>query len=393
MAGSIIAPNANMGVAGTPQAQTSQQTGGSAPFIRYARTASRTGYSYNNTSPFGISAITNPLAQAPGYLRYLNLTTAVSGNGGTGGVGAPDAPYNYFGYILFRDPWGTPILMGDGYRLLYLLRLYSGMAGLLASANTASLPSWSAIAATGAFQFRSTLPLEGARGYGVISIGSASLLPTLQLSTSASGTVYSTAPSALPNGVQLQVDESYYDVDPNNPVSPPGNGTTFQTSVITGNQQFSPNSSVKVQLPRTGGYLTSLILDVRDATGSRVDVWNSTGRVQLYIDGVPRFDESYAEMEDRIFELSGGTNSASRPAGVNVYDFKESLAQLNLGLLDTLETSLQTTSGTQLEIQMTPWGNPPTNANGVTPTAPFTLNATIVQIVPAGPLQRGLEEI
>lgn len=383
MPGSLMAPNASIGAAGRslPQATNSQQPS-QGPFIRYARPANRVGYQYvSPANPFG-QLITNPLPQAPGYLRYLNVTTSMQGNAGTGGSAAADAPYNFYTFVMLKDAWGTPLIIGDGFRILYLITKYAGMAGLFSAATISNLPSWSAIAATGAFIFRSRLALEGVTGYGVISVGSASLLPTLQLNTNSESAVYSVNPSVAPGPVTVSVDEAFYDVDPNNPVQPPGNGSTFQASVITGNQQFSAASASRVQLPRTGGYLTVVILDVRDSTGARQDVWNALGRIQLYIDGVPRFDESFQEMEDRMFEESAGV---VRDTGVNVYQFKNSLSQVQLGLLDTLETTLQTTSGSQLEVQMAPWGS------GGTP--PYTLSATLVQLVPAGPVQQGLNEV
>lgn len=386
MPGQLLAPNAAIGSAGRPLPQTTQNQTAQGPFIRYARPANRIGYvAVTPANPFG-AVITNPLAQAPGYLRYLNVTTAMQGNAGTGGVGAADSPYNYWAFIMFKDAWGTPLIIGDGYRILYLLTKYAGMAGLFLAANIQNLPSWTAVAATGAFQFRARLPLEGATGYGVVSVGSASLLPTLQLNSNAEAVVYSTNPSVAPGPATVTVDEAFYDVDPNNPVQPPGNGSTFQTSVITGNQQFGANSNARVQLPRTGGYLTTVILDVRDTTLARQDVWaNSTvpnARIQLYIDGVPRYDESFYEAQDRMYEVTGGV---ARDTGILVYSFKDSLSQLQLGLFDTLETTLQTTSGSQLEVQMATWGS------GGTP--PYILSATIVQLVPAGPVMQGLNEV
>src|SRR5215469_6563265 len=383
MPGQLMAPNAAMGSAGRPLPQaTNQQQAGNGPFIRYARPANRVGYQYvSPANPFG-QLITNPLPQAPGYLRYLNITTQMQGNAGTGGVAAADAPTNFYTFVMFKDAWGTPLVIGDGYRIFYLITKYAGMAGLFSAATLANLPSWSAVAATGAFSWRARIALEGVTGYGVVSIGSASLLPTLQLNTGASTALFSTAPSVAPGPVTVSVDEAFYDVDPNNPVQPPGNGSTFQASVITGNQNFGSGSASRVQLPRTGGYLTVVILDVRDANNARQDVWNSTGRIQLYIDGVPRFDESFGEAVDRMFEESAGV---VRDTGILVYSFKNSLSQVQLGLLDTLETSLQTTSGSQLEVQMAPWGS------GGTP--PYTLSATLVQLVPAGPIMQGLNEV
>src|SRR5205807_2671295 len=139
---------------------------------------------------------------------------------------------------------------------------------------------------TGAYAFHSYLPLEATKGYGVMSIGNASVLPTLALNLNAAATVLSGTLTTL-GALTLTVDEEYYDVDPANPVEPPGLGSTVQWTVIQGNQTVPSNATSRIQLPRTGGYLTTLILEVRDTTGARTDnVWNLAGRVRLYIDGV-----------------------------------------------------------------------------------------------------------
>jgi len=225
------------------------------------------------------------------------------------------------------------------------------------------------------------IPLEGTKGYGVVSIGNSSVMPSLTMALASGATVLSGTLTSL-GTIAVTVDEFYYDIDPTMPVEPPGNGSTFQVSVVVGNQSIGAASSTRVQLPRTGGYLTSLILVARDANGVRQDIWNSTGRIRVYIDGVPRFDETFLQAQDRMFAMTNGT---ARDTGVIAYPmFKTSLAQISLGLLDTLEQALQTNPGTLVEVEMTPWGS------GGTP--PYQLQAVISQLVPAGPIAQGLPE-
>jgi hypothetical protein len=193
--------------------------------------------------------------------------------------------------------------------------------------------------------------------------------------------VFSTQPTGVPTMTTV-VDEFYYDIDPSNPAQPPGNGSTFQTAVVQAAQTIGSAASTRVQLPRTGGYLTSLILILRDNTGARVDAFNSTGRLRIYIDGVPRFDETFNQMQDRMF---GMTNGTPRDSGVAAYSFKLSASQLNLGYFDTLEQALQTNPGTLIEVEMTPWGT--------ISSAPGTLYAVVTQLVPAGPIAQGLPEV
>lgn len=380
MPSAYITANPANGNVGRPQPQTTQEASGGPP-IRYMRSAQRPGYTYVSSSPFGVN-ITNTVPSAPGYLRAFNLLTVVPGNSGTGGVLAADAPYNFWNFIQLKDPWGTPLLTGDGYSLLYLLRKYAGQSeGLWNASNPANLPSYSSTAASGAFTFRTELPLEGTKGYGVLSIGDASLLPTLQLTSAASTAVYSTAPSTLPASLTATVDEDYYMVDPNNAVEPYGNGSTFQTQVTQANQSIAQSSSTRVQLPRTAGYLTSAIFVLRDTTNTREDGWNSSGRIRMYIDGVPRFDELFNQAIDRMYEF----NQIARDTGVIAYSFKDSLNQVNLGLLDSLESAMQTQPGTLIEMEMTPWGS-----GG---TGNYNLYAIMTQLVPFGQPAQGLPEV
>lgn len=392
----MMAPQPGIGAAGRPQPQTTNAAAGSGPFLRYARAASRPGYNVSGTA-FG-GQITQALAAAPGYLRWLDITIVSSGGSSAAAVASADSTAsgvaNALQLIQFKDPWGTPLLTGDGFSLCYLLNKYAGQGfSSLYPANTATqLPNYSAIATTGNFTTHLMLPVEGTKGYGVVSIGNSSVLPSLLLSygavTASPFGIFSTAPTATVPTLQTIVDEFYYDVDPSNPVEPPGNGSTFQTAVVQGNQTIGSAASTRVQLPRTGGYLTSLILVLRDSASLRTaDTagvgWNSTtGRIRIYVDGVPRFDETFIQATDRMYSQTNGT---PRDTGVMAYGFKNSLSQLNLGYLDTLEQALQTNPGTLIEVEMTPWGT--------ISSSPGTLYAIITQLVPSGPIAQGLPEV
>lgn len=375
----VYAGNPSIGAAGRPQPQTTQEQS-AGPFIRHARPASRPGYTVNPA--FG-GQVTQPLVAAPGYLRQLHAVIVASGGTLTTGALAADAPANLFSFVNLKDPWGTPVFTGPGYELLELVPKYSGQAGLFGFADPTSLPSFSTtgIGTTGAFTFHTFMPLEAVKGYCVMSIGNASVLPTLALNLNTAGTVYTGTVTTAPS-LSLTIDEEYYDVDPAMPVEPPGLGSTLQWTVIQGNQNVPSAQTTRIQLPRTGGYLTTLVLEVRDSTGVRVDTaWTAAGRVRLYIDGVPYRDETFNEIQDR---MAIQFVNSSRPAGVIAYTFKDSMAQASLGLLDTLETVLLTNPGTLLEIEANPWGTL-TNSPGV-------LYAVIGQMVPTGPIDQGLPQ-
>jgi len=376
----LYAGNPNVGASARPQPQTADYaTAG--PFVRHARPAARPGYSYAIATPANASQVTQPLAAAPGYLRRLDLTWQLAAGTTTTAAFAADGPYNVASFVSFKDPWGTPIFAGGGYELFFLIPKYSGQLWLMGAADVSSLPSFSSVVAgTGAFTFRTALPLEATKGYGVMSIGNASVLPTLAINTNPLATVL-TGTLTSPGALTLTVDEPYYDVDPAAPVEPPGLGTTVQWTVIQGNQSVPSNATNRIQLPRTGGYLTTLVLEVRDSTNARNDTYlNAAGRIRLYIDGVPYLDETFLEAQDRMY----GQFLTARPNGVLAYSFKDSMSQVSLGFLDTLETVLLTNPGTLLEIEANPWGN---GSN-----APATLYAIAGQLVPTGPIEQGLIE-
>lgn len=374
----LFTGNPSIGAVGRPQPQTTNE-GTAGPFIRHARPASRPGY---QTSLAYSSQVSQSLAAAPGYLRSLQLTIVQVAGTTTTAAAQADGLFNLFSFVSFKDPWGTPIFSGPGYEILYLIAKYSGQLGWGAVADPTAAPSYSAVAAsTGAFTFRAALPLEATKGYGVMSIGNASVLPTLLLNTSAAATVLSGTLTSL-GAMTLTVDQEYYDVDPSAPVEPPGLGTTLQWTVVSGNQNPASAQTMRIQLPRTGGYLTTLILELRDSTGARVDTgFTGAGRVRVYIDGVPWRDETPLEIQDR---MATQFQQTTRPAGVWAYTFKDSMSQVSLGLLDTLESVLLTNPGTLIEIECNPWG---TISN-----SPGVLYAIIGQLVPTGPIEQGLPE-
>lgn len=376
----LYAGNPSVGAAARPQPQTADYAS-AGPFIRHARPASRPGYLATIAAPAAANQLTNALAAAPGYLRRLDITVALAAGTTTTAAFTADGPYNIFSFMSLKDPWGTPIFAGPGWELGFFVPKYSGQLWNWAAADVSALPSFSTVVAgTGAFTFRTALPLEGTKGYGVMSIGNASVLPTLALNTNPLATVLS-GTLTTPGALSVTVDEPYYDVDPAAPVEPPGLGSTVQWAVIQGNQPVPANATNRIQLPRTGGYLTTLGLVVRDSTFARNDVYlTGAGRIRLYIDGVPYMDETFLEAQDRMF----GQFLTARPVGCLAYTFKDSMSQTQLGLLDTLETVLLTNPGTLLEVEANPWGNG-TNA-------PATLYAVAGQLVPTGPIEQGLVE-
>lgn len=383
--------------AGRPSPQTTIEPAGG-PFVRHTQEGRRAMYSTPTT--FG-GVVANPMVASPGYNRGYRVKVTSTTAAGTGGViaataGGVDAPYSLKQLVQLKDAFGTPLLTGPGYEIDKLVPLYSGQFGTDQTRDVQELPTWTGItAASGAFTYSTYYPFEFAKAYGVISGANASLLPTLQMNLAAANTLFSTPPSVLPT-LNVQVDADFYWLPEGVAVEPPGIGTTCQYVYQPCNPTIASGGSVIVQLPRLGGYLSVVILELRDSLGARVDAWPA--RPRIYLDGVPLIDSDQATIfEDMAiaFQVGGGVAgtqtaaptqvSAPRPTGTMAFSRKTALAQRDFGLLDTGEEFLSTNPGTQLEVSGMPWGT-----GG---TAPYTLNAIVGQVVPSGALIQGLPEV
>jgi hypothetical protein len=381
-------------VAGRPQPQTTAEAAGG-PFVRHAPDGRRA--MYVDTQQFG-GFMGRPMVSSPGWNKGYRVNITSTTNSGTGGViaataGGVDAPWSLAQLVQMKDAFGTQLLTGPGWDILYGVPKYGGQFGLDLMRDPKASPVWSGItAASGAFVATSYLPFEFAKGYGVISGANAALLPVLQVNLAAASTLFSTPPSVLPT-LSETVDADFYWL-PNVPADPPGIGTTEQWIYQPANPTIPSQASTLVQLPRLGGYLTGLMLDLRDSTGLRIDAYPA--RPKLLVDGVPLVDSLFTTLQEDMAiatgigatvngtQTSAGSAAVVRDTGILYISRKTSLSQRELGLLDTGEIFLSTNPGTQLEVAGYPWGT-------ITNT-PATLNAVVGQVVPSGALVRGLPE-
>jgi hypothetical protein len=414
-------------VAGRPQPQTTAQPSGG-PFVRHAPDGRRA--QYVDTQQFG-GFMSRPTVSMPGYAKGYRLlvnTTTVATNAGTGPTIAADAPYNLFSLVQMKDAFGTQLIVGPGFQMLFLVPLYSGQFGTDEMRSPISSPTFQTInttnAGSGVIGFSSYLAFEFAKGYGTISGANAALLPVLQCNLASAATIYTANAPTVSPVLQETLDSDFYWL-PSAAVDPPGLGTTCQWIFQQATPQISAtnttSSSQLVQLPRLGGYLTVLILELRDNTVVRLasdspvttngvayagttagNGWPA--RPKFLVDGVPLIDSTWQTLcEDLAISMqigavgnptisaAGGTNAGvaqtPRPSGTMAISRKTSLAQRDFGILDTGEIFLSTNPGTQIEIAGYPWG-----FNSAAGTS-ILLNAIVGQVVPTGALVQGLPEV
>jgi hypothetical protein len=395
----VTTPGGAGTVAGRPQPQTTAEPAGG-PFIRHAPDGRRAQY----VATIGANGfVSQPTVSMPGYCKGYRLQTAMNLTvGGSAAAPAADFPDNFYSLVQMKDAFGTQLLTGPGYEILKLVNLYSGQFGLDLMRDPqnspATVPYNTTIAANSVPVFSRYLSFEFAKAYGTISGANAALLPVLQLNTAASATL---GTNTTINSATETLDADFYWL-PSAPADPPGLGTTCQWILQPSNPAIPTAFNGMVQLPRMGGYLTMIILELRDSTGLRQADTAWPVRPKLIVDGVPLVDTLMTTwFEDlaistgigafaaSISSVAGGVQTGTlpvvKPAGTIGISRKTSLSQRDFGLLDTGEIFLNTNPGTQLEIAGYPWG---TQVN-----SPSTLNAIVGQVVPSGTLIQGLPEV
>ena len=389
-------------VAGRPQPQTTAEPSGG-PFIRHAPDGRRAQY-VTTTGASGF--ISQPTVSMPGYCKGYKLQTALTLKTSVGAaVPVADFPDTFYSLVQMKDAFGTQLITGPGYQTLRLVNLYSGQFGLDLMRDPQNSPVTGATvyltgttAKTSTVTFSRYLSFEFAKAYGVISGANAALLPVLQLNTAAASAL---STNTTINSAQETLDSDFYWL-PSMPADPPGLGTTCQWILQPSNPTIASAANQLVQLPRMGGYLTMLILELRGTTGLRQadSAWPT--RPKIVVDGVPLIDTLFTTWQEDLAISTGigagsvyvassatgaqsGTIPVPKPGGTIGINRKNSLSQRDLGLLDTGEIFLNTNPGTQLEIAGFPWG---TQSSG-----PSTLNAIVGQVVPSGTLIQGLPEV
>jgi hypothetical protein len=379
---------------------------------------------YNATGVAQAGLVANPMVASPGYNKGYRIKVSTVSGGGTAITYGTDGLPAFASLVTLKDAFGTPIIVAPGFHAFYLIPLLSGQFGLDETENIANLPSYTTGSTTtgGGAVFNTYLPWEFAKAYGLISGANASLLPTLQLNIAAipSGTGAFSAITGAPPTFNVSVYADFYWLPQGVAVEPPGIGTTCQWVLQPANPTIGSAGTLPVQFPRLGGYLTTMIAELRESGGLRCTEgasdfgWPATPR--LLVDGVPLIDSDVQMIFDdmaigqSIGSLNGtslqgltiatgtlgggtataqagvaGTSAIARPSGVISFTRKTAMSQRMLGLLETGETFLSTNPGTQIELSGSPWGT--------LSSPPAVLNVLCGQVVPSGQLIQGLPEV
>lgn len=368
---SLQVANPSMGtVTRAPQTTAATPAAAGVPFSRLSRQGQIFGPSQSGMT-FG-SLWTPILKPVGGYLRSLKFYITASGGNLSAAAASADAPYNVLQNLFFRDPFGQPIIQADGYSL-YLINLYSGQVGALTFGNVPStLPSFSPLnTTTGAFTFKLEIPLElDSSGYCSLPDMNASSQPQVQVQLNNSTTVYSSSTGSTPPTLSLNLDEPFWMAPVDNPQAAPADvGSSAQWSVVRAAAGVSANAYQRIQLPRVGTYIHTLILVLRDATGARINAW-PTADLTLWFDGVPVLMETLNERLDMMYTEFG----VSAPPGVIVYSFRNSI-QTFVSNGDTYDLLAPTTPATLLEVSGT---------FGTISNAPATITTVVGELFPLG---------
>lgn len=340
------------------------------PFTRLSRQGQVFGPQISGQAFGGL--YTPILKPVGGYLRSLAVTITASGGNYSAATATADSVFAAIQNLFLRDPFGQPIIQCSGYSL-YLINVYGGQVGALNFGNNASnLPSWSALnTTTGAFSFRLQVPLEmDSSGYCSLPDMNASSQPQLQVQLNPATSVYATKTGSTDPTLAITVNQPYWMAPVDNPQAAPADvGSSGQWSEVRAAAGVSQGAYQRIQLPRVGTYIHTLILVLRDSTGARLDAW-PTSDLQLWFDGVPILMETAQERYDYMFTQFGVT----RPTGVIVYSFRNSI-QSFVSSGDTYDLLAPTTPATLLEVAGT---------FGTISNAPATITAIVGELYPLG---------
>lgn len=290
-----------------------------------------------------------------GYLTHFDVTLIASGGVGstTAAVATPDGIWAVLGNLLLQDIESNPAVSVDGYGLK-CIQAFGGQSGALGFGNNPDTrKDTSAMNTGGNFEFTVQIPLEfGVNGYCSWPLQNSSAMPPLTFGINNLSAVYATEPSPTLPTLQIKVDEPYWIQPQDTALGPMDVGSSHQwkQSAIT---QLVPSAQYvdNLEWPTVGTWEDTLIAVLRDSTGARVAAWPQYD-LQLWVDNVPKFNETFLQRAEKIYEEFGIDLTSVEWTGVMVWSFRKSVQNF-VSALDTLDVLLQTTPATSITIRGT----------------------------------------
>lgn len=280
---------------------------------------------------------------AYGFLGHIVLL--VTWTGGVAGTFAADAPWNFLQSVSIQDVNGAYLYNpSDGFSLL-MSNVYGGYA-------FKQDPRLSAVfsAAPTAGQFLIRIPVQVTRhnAYGALANQNAAAPYQLSYTINPSTTIYSVAPTTIPQFTVFAYLESWSQPNARSVKGqpqaqlPPLHGSTQQWSTYT--KAVAAGNNV-TQLPRVGNVIRTIIAIARDNTGARNDAVFPTP-FSLNIDSRVLTNETALLRE--ALQVEGLAGTATRDTGVFVFYFNNSI----LGHIgdETSDLWVPTQQSTRLEL-------------------------------------------
>lgn len=256
----------------------SAQSVAQVPFARASKWHTEISNTISGISLTSAQQIFNFPIASYGYLSAVLITVQATGGTGTVAVPFEDAPWSVISQLQFSDVNGVPIYQLSGYNA-YLAAKFGGYR-LYAPDGSQLSSIYQGVQANGNFKFVLPVWFEfGQDGLGCLPNMDASARYNLQLtvaaagSASATGPVYTTAPTTLPSlSITVEVlcrsQPPAQDLFGNiNSTTPPAVGTvqywTAQTASGLANGQNT------IQLSRVGNLIRNHIFVFRNSNGTR----------------------------------------------------------------------------------------------------------------------------
>ena len=262
------------------------------PFIRAARKKSA---ALTSVGPTALATSATTLAPiqviAAGYLRRIKLTvtgTVPSNNAATVAF-AGDGPFSVLAQVSLTQPNGTPLIQPiSGFDLYVLNKYFAFSTGRF---DPVSDPAYSAVTGAGVtggnFAFNLFIPIEVDErdGLGALANMAANQAYLLQVNLAASATVYTVAPTALPN-ISITYTMEYYSA----PAPMTASGVPQQTAptpigslnlVQVQTPVISASTAMKTQLVNMGNAIRGVAFILRDSSGVRTETdWPTTVNIK-----------------------------------------------------------------------------------------------------------------